>query len=339
MEKERTKTKSKSRSIEEQKLVKDMLKGLRFKEIGGLSALVIIFAFFGILNSQFFSMGNMVTILTFASELGIVTLGVNLVMITGEFDMSVASIYALVPLLFEELSTHGIPSLIALLIVLLFAIGEGFMNGFITTRGHIPSFITTLGTEWLWRGVVLAITGGYFVTLTKGVEIVNFFGGKISDLGLRLSSVWFIVLTVIFYFILEWTAYGNRIQASGGSPDTADSLGVISWKYKTSTFMISGLMAGIAGIATFARFKTIDPSLGTNMELQAITASVIGGTLMTGGYGSAFGALLGAIILSSLSNGLVLIGAPTFWYQSFIGVILVGAALINIFIKKRLVGE
>jgi len=208
MEKERTKTKSKSRSIEEQKLVKDMLKGLRFKEIGGLSALVIIFAFFGILNSQFFSMGNMVTILTFASELGIVTLGVNLVMITGEFDMSVASIYALVPLLFEELSTHGIPSLIALLIVLLFAIGEGFMNGFITTRGHIPSFITTLGTEWLWRGVVLAITGGYFVTLTKGVEIVNFFGGKISDLGLRLSSVWFIVLTVIFYFILEWTAYG-----------------------------------------------------------------------------------------------------------------------------------
>ncbi len=317
-------------------------KYLRFKEVGALTSLIVIFISFGILNPQFLSTYNLLTIFTVASELGIVTLGVNLVMIAGEFDMSVSSVFALVPILFEILVQSGIPSLVAILIVLSFGAGQGFINGVITTKGHIPSFITTLGTQWLWRGVVLAVTGGYSITLLKGGNYLNIFGGRLlgfSGVGVRWSAIWFVLLTIVFYFVLEWTKYGNKVMASGGSPGTADAMGVQSWKYKTTTFMISGIMAGIAGLAAFARFRTIDPSLGIQLELQAITAAVIGGTLMTGGYGSAVGAFLGSVILASLSNGLILIGAPTYWYRAFVGVILVAAALFNIRIKKKLVGE
>jgi len=319
-----------------------LAKFLKFKEVGALSSLVVIYIVFGILNPQFLSGYNLMTIFTVASELGIVTLGVNLVMIAGEFDMSVSSIFALVPILFELLVRNGVPSLVSILIVLTFGAAQGFVNGFITTKGHIPSFITTLGTQWFWRGVVLAVTGGYSLTLIKGGNYLNFFGGKVfgmAGVGIRWSAIWFIVLTIIFYFILEWTKYGNKVMASGGSPNTADAMGVQSWKFKTSTFMISGITAGIAGLAAFSRFRTIDPSLGIQLELQAITAAVIGGTLMTGGYGSAIGAFLGSVILASLSNGLILIGAPTYWYRAFVGVILVAAALFNIRIKKKLVGE
>ncbi|MCW1300589.1 MAG: ABC transporter permease [Candidatus Parvarchaeota archaeon] len=315
-----------------------VLQLLRFKEIGAIIALIVIFAFFEILNSQFMSISNLTTILETSAELGIMTLGVNLVMIAGEFDMSVASIYVLVPVIFEFLTLSGLPSIVSMIIALLFAAGQGFINGFITTKGHIPSFITTLGTEYLWLGVTLAITGGYFVSLTKGKNIIDIFSAQIGSTSLRLSILWFIGLTIVFYLIIEKTKYGNRVMASGGNPAVADSLGVQSWKYKTSAFVISGITAGLAGFALFGRFQSIDTSFGTGMELQSITASVIGGTLMTGGYGSAFGAFLGAIILSSLDNGLVLAGAPTFWYQAFVGIILIAAALLNIRLKTSLVG-
>ncbi|HEM56116.1 MAG TPA: ABC transporter permease [Thermodesulfobium narugense] len=318
--------------------INSVLRFLKFKEIGALIALLVIFVFFDILNSEFITISNLTTILETSAELGIMTLGVNLVMITGEFDMSVASIYILVPVIFEFLTLWGIPSIISMVIALLFAAGQGFVNGFITTKGHIPSFITTLGTEYLWLGVTLAITSGYFISLTKGKDIINIFSAPIGSTDLRVSVLWFIGLTIVFYLIIEKTKYGNRVMASGGNPAVADSLGVQSWKYKTSAFMISGITAGLAGFALFGRFQSIDTSFGTGMELQSITASVIGGTLMTGGYGSAFGAFLGAIILSSLDNGLVLVGAPTFWYQAFVGIILVAAALLNIKLKTSLVG-
>ncbi|AKI97417.1 ABC transporter permease [Kosmotoga pacifica] len=316
-----------------------LLRLLNFKEVGGVISLVAIFAIFGVMNPQFLSLGNLVTISTVAAELGIVTMGINLVMISGEFDLSVGSIFALTPIIFALLAKNGIPAILAVVIALAFAAGQGIVNGVVTTKGRIPSFITTLGTQWFWRGVVLAVTGGFPIILpSSGKLIAEIFGGRFGP-NMRWSSLWFLGFTFLFYFILDWTRYGNWISASGGNPNVADAMGVESWKIKTSTFMISGLMAGLAGIATFARFRIVDPSLGIEMELQAITAAVIGGTLMTGGYGSAFGAFLGSIILASLNNGLILIGAPAYWYQAFVGIILIAAALSNIKIKKKLVGE
>lgn len=316
-----------------------ILKFLRFKEVGGFISLVAIFLVFGLMNRQFLSLGNLVTVFTVAAELGLVTLGVNIVMISGEFDLSVGSIFALTPIIFAVLTKNGIPAIISLFIALAFATCQGIFNGVVTTKGRIPSFITTLGMQWFWRGVVLAVTGGFPIIIpSTGKWIAEVFGGRFGP-NMRWSSLWFIGFTILFYIMLEWTRYGNWIFASGGSSNVADAMGVESWKIKTSTFMISGLMAGIAGIATFARFRVVDPTLGVEMELQAITAAVIGGTLMTGGYGSAFGAFLGSIILASLNNGLILIGAPAYWYQAFVGVILISAAISNIKIKKKLVGE
>jgi simple sugar transport system permease protein len=300
---------------------------------------VSIFLFFTILNPLFISINNLLTILTTGAEIGIVALGVNLVMIGGEFDLSVGSVYVLSAILFETLCTKGIPAIFSLAIVVAWAIIQGFLNGFITTRGKIPSFITTLGSQWFWRGLALFVSGGLFILLKEGKNLLDIFNAPLPvRQNVRLSSLWFFVLTFVFYVIIEKTQFGNRLMASGGAPATADALGVAAWKYKTIAFIVSSLTATLGGLMAFDRFASIDVSFGVELELQAITACVIGGTLMSGGYGSSLGAFLGAITLSSLYNGLVLAGAPTYWYQAFIGVILIIAGLFNVKAKSALTG-
>jgi simple sugar transport system permease protein len=321
------------------KMVKLTRRVFRFKESAALLFLVLTFLVFTILNPLFINISNLLTIFTTGAEIGILALGVNLVMIGGEFDLSVGSIYVLSAILFETLTSKGILPIFSLAIVVIYAIIQGFFNGFITTRGKIPSFITTLGMQWFLRGFALFISGGLFVLLTKGKNLLDIFNAPLPvRWNIRLGTLWFFVIAFVFYIIIENTQFGNRLMASGGSPATADALGVASWKYKTIAFVIAALTAALGGLMAFDRFASIDVSFGVELELQAITACVIGGTLMSGGYGSSVGAFLGAITLSSLYNGLILAGAPTYWYQAFIGVILIIAGLFNVKAKSALTG-
>jgi simple sugar transport system permease protein len=321
------------------KLEKSSRGAFRFKESAALLFLLLTFFIFTIFNPLFISIGNLLTIFTTGAEIGILAIGVNLVMIGGEFDLSVGSIYVLSPIIFETLASKRVPTVFSLAIVVIYAIIQGFFNGFITTKGKIPSFITTLGMQWFLRGIALFISGGLFVLLKEGKNFLDIFNAPLPvHWNIRLSSLWFFVLTFVFYVIIEKTQFGNRLMASGGSPATADAIGVESWKYKTIAFIIADLTAALGGFMAFDRFASIDVSFGVELELQAITACVIGGTLMSGGYGSSLGAFLGAITLSSLYNGLILAGAPTYWYQAFIGVILIIAGLFNVKAKSALTG-
>ncbi|WP_412709284.1 ABC transporter permease [Atrimonas thermophila] len=267
-------------------------------------------------------------IVTVASELGIVACGVTILMISGEVDLSVGSVFGFSAMIFASLSSVGFYPFIGFLIALLVACIIGLGNGLITVRFRIPSFITTLGTMMLWRGVLLAWTGGFGARYTGKSVFLNFLNGQFLG-EFRASALWFIFLIAVFSFILTKTPYGNFVYATGGNREAARLLGIPVDRVKVINFMIVAVLSGLAGCIQFARFASVDPLRGQGMELEAIAATVVGGTLMSGGQGSLIGTLFGVLLIGMVRSGLVMSGAPAYWYQAFIGVILIVAVIIN----------
>ncbi|NOY08746.1 MAG: ABC transporter permease [Spirochaetes bacterium] len=311
---------------------------LRIKEIGSLSGLIVVMIIFTLLSDKFMTWDNFIGIFTTTSELGIIAVGVAMLMIAGEFDLSVGSVFAVAPMLGALLSNSGVPIFIAFLIGLVFAGSIGFLNGIIVMKAKITSFIATLGTMMLFRGLLLAVSGGFPIDfLGANTDFLNALGGKLF-LGIRASGIWFIAATILFSVILNNTKFGNHAFAVGGNAGTAKAVGVNVFKVKMINFVICSVMAGLAGFTMFGRFHSIDPTAGMQLELEAIAAAVIGGTLLTGGYGSIVGAFMGAFLIGVLRSGLILAGAPSYWYQGFIGVFLVLSVILNTKIRKVVAG-
>lgn len=315
---------------------------IRLKEIGALIGLVVIMLVFSILSDKFLQWGNINGILTMTAELGIIAIGVCMLMISGEFDLSVGSVYAVVPMIGALLANAGVPMLIAFLLALTTAALIGLFNGFIVLKTGIPSFIVTLGGLMFYRGIILAVSGGFPINYAgEGrVVLLDVLGMRIRSLGdIRASSLWLIGLTIIFTIILTNTKFGNHVSAVGGNKETAKAVGINVKKVKYINFAICSVMAGLAGFTMFGRFYSIAPTAGQNHELEAIASCVIGGALLTGGYGSIIGAFIGALLVAVLRSGLILAGAPAYWYRAFIGVVLVLAVIMNTKIRTRIVGE
>ncbi|MGE4413211.1 MAG: ABC transporter permease [Candidatus Caldatribacteriota bacterium] len=302
-------------------------------ECGALVGLIVVFIGFSFTATRFLTADSFAGIVTVASELGIVATGVTFLMISGEFDLSVGSVFGFSAMLFAIAAVNGIPLIIGLLLALLAAAGIGLINGYITVRFQIPSFITTLGALMLWRGVLLAITGGFPVRFWESSQILDFLNGNLWG-EFRASAIWFFVIILLLNFILLRTRYGNATYATGGNKDAARLLGISVDRVKIGNFIICSVLAGFAGCIQFARFCSVDPVRGQNMELEAIAAVVVGGTLMTGGYGNLIGTLLGVLLIGMLRSGLVMAGAPAYWYQAFVGLILIIAVILNTYIKR-----
>jgi simple sugar transport system permease protein len=303
-----------------------------YPEFGVLIAFLTVFLIFSLSAPEFFTLRNLTGVFTIVSELGIVTIGVTFLMISGEFNLAVSGIYAFSAFLFATLA-NSFYSPLALLITLGVASFWGLLSGMITLRMRIPSFITTLGMLMFLRGIMLAITKGTSVVY-EGDPIVPMMLARLIGYGFRPSHFWFIVLALLFAFILTRTPYGNRVFATGGKKEVARAMGVNVNKVKLINFAISGLLAGLAGCIVLSRFKLANPAFGTGLELEAIAAAVIGGTFLMGGYGTIIGAFLGAFLVGMIRIGLILAGAPPYWYQAFVGAILIIAAIINIKLKR-----
>jgi simple sugar transport system permease protein len=302
---------------------------VRYPEIGAMAAFLVVFLGFALTAKHFLTPAAFAGMLAVIAELGIVTMGITLLMISGEFDLSVGSVLAVSSMSFALLLRANVPALLALGLALTFAALLGLINGLIVVTTGIPSFITTLGTMMFWRGILLAITGGLPIAyFGKSVvfEVLN--SRFIGDF--RTSAIWFALIVLIFYFILQHTPYGNWAYATGGNKEAAWALGVPTKRVKLINFVLSGLLAGLAGCIQFGRFISVDALRGQGVELEAIAAAVTGGVLLSGGYGSIIGALLGVLIVGMIRTGLVLAGAPAYWYQAFVGTILIVAVIINI---------
>lgn len=304
----------------------------RWPEFGVLIAFLVLLTIFSIFSSKFLTLRNITGILTIVSELGIMSVGVAFLMIAGEFDLSVSSVYALSGFLYVTLA-NSFNSPLAFVITLAIAAFIGFCNGMITLRAKIPSFIATLGMMLFLRGSLLAVTGGESVSYSSDAIMPTILT-RFIGYGFRPSHIWFFVLTLIFSVLLTNTRYGNWVFATGGNKEVARAMGVNVNKVKVTNFMLSSLMASLSGCIVISRFNLANASFGTGMELEAIASAVIGGTFLTGGYGTIIGVFFGAFLMGMMRTGLVMIGAPAYWYQTFVGAILIIAAAINLKLSR-----
>jgi simple sugar transport system permease protein len=308
-----------------------LLRVFAIQELGVLVAGIVIGTVFAFLSPQFLTAASAGSILASAVQFGMVGLGVTILMISGEFDLSVASVYSLCPLVMASLwIDHGFNVFMALGFALTFALGIGVLNGLATLLLGIPSFIITLATALFWAGVSLNLTGGYPISFFGDSPVMSWLGAaEIGNSKISVSILWLIGIATILAAVLRLTAVGNWIFASGGDSRAARAMGVPVARVKVGCFLLSSLLAAFTGIIQFGSFGSATPTQGSDLALTAIVVAVVGGGSLMGGRGSIMGALLAAIVLGMSYTGLILSGVSTTWFQSFVGFLLLFAVIIN----------
>jgi simple sugar transport system permease protein len=315
-----------------------------FSEIVALISFLALFVFFAIAADNFLTGFALANILTFASITGIVVVGVAMLMIAGEFDLSVGSVFAVASYVFALSMNAGVPPVLAMVLALAASCLLGLINGLIVTGTGIPSFITTLGTMLAYRGIARALGGGDFAqylgdrnllfgVLNGAIEPLNQLFDPPSNF--RVSILWFLLIAVIMALTLRRSPFGNWVYAVGGNPGAALSQGVAVKRVKLICFVLTALLAGFAGILQFSHRLSVDPLRGAGMELVAVAACVIGGIRLTGGYGTILGACIGVLLLQTLEQGLVLMQIPVQVFRAVAGLILLIAVIVNTFLSRE----
>jgi len=299
---------------------------------------VLLFVIFALVDTRgWFSFFTIRNITRFTAILGLVAIGETMLILIREIDLSVGSVYGLVAIAFISFE----PALgvqLSFVAALLLAAGIGLLNALLVLRGSLSSMIVTLGGLFFYRGAIYVTTGGTvrsFARETTRQWFVQLFGGNWLA-GLENGLGWFLLTVIIFTYILFRTRYGNHLLAIGGDTLSAASRGVRVEVVKTIAFVTCSVLAGFAGIITVADLPSTNVTIGTDVELEAIAAAVIGGVLLTGGRGSIIGAALGTFFLTAVRSELITLGAPPTWYISFVGFVLVFAAVVNTLIQRRL---
>ncbi|MDH7486455.1 MAG: ABC transporter permease [Anaerolineae bacterium] len=314
-----------------------------FPQAVALVSFLAVFLFFSFAADNFLTSVAISNILSFTSILGIIVVGVAMLMIAGEFDLSVGSTFAVASFVFALTMNAGLPPFPAMVIAVLVSALLGAVNGLVVIRTGIPSFITTLGTMLAYRGIARAIGGGDFAKYIKTKPVLfSILNGPIEPLNrlfqpvanFRVSILWFILIAGIMSYILMQTQFGNWVFATGGNPGAALAQGVPVKRVKLIAFTLTGLLTGIASVMQFAQRTSVDPLRGGGWELIAVAASVIGGVQLTGGVGTIFGACVGILLLQMLEQGLVLMGISVQVFRAVAGLILMLSVILNTFLSR-----
>ncbi len=309
-------------------------------ELGPLVLLVAEVIVFWSINPAFVSQLNISNTLTFTVELGLIALAMTMLMTSGEFDLSVGSVFGFAPVLMWTLFNSGAASLeLAFVAALAAAALIGLVNGLFVTRLKIPSFLVTLGMLLVVRGTALYVTDGFpqRTWSSEGQWLANLLAGDFYVGGFRIyaSLFWFIAAALVLHYVLTRTKAGNWIQASGGNAGAARARGVNVAATKIRLFVLCSCMAAFAGVISSIRTAAANPNSGTGYELEVIAMVVIGGTVLTGGRGTILGTVLGVLILRVMRNGIVLIGVPGLAYNIFIGAIILGMMALHSWLERR----
>lgn len=303
----------------------------KLREFGPAIGLLAVVVLFNLLTANFWSAQTQTAITTIASTVGIVAIGVTMLMICGEFDLSVGQNFAFTPIIWAILFvTNGMNEWLALAIALGCAAMVGVVNGLITTWFRIPSFITTLGMFFVLQGLNNLLISGNQLVMFDSTPAMELLGARIGKTPFYMPLLWMFLIAAVVWFVLTRLRYGNWTFATGGKVGPAKAMGVPTNRVKRLNFILCSFLAGLAGCMQFAYLKGVTQAQGDKYELFAITAAVLGGTSLFGGTGTIVGAVIGAFLLSTIQIGLVLVGAPGSFYVTFIGVMLVVVVIANV---------
>jgi simple sugar transport system permease protein len=337
-------------------------------ELGALSGVILVYVVFYIFasDSGMFSLSGLMNIFQVSAEIGVLAVAAALLMIAGEFDLSMGSMVGFAGVsigLCVTVFELSLPLSVVVTFVLCMAIGAA--NGWLTVKTGLPSFIVTLASLLILRGLAIAVTrqlNGYtqISNITAGDPdnlVVSLFSGRLGHGffvwmsqqgwidkkadggpgvdGVPASIVWWIALTALATWVLLRTRFGNWIFAVGGDEKAARNVGVPVNRVKIILFMLTALSAAAFAAIQVFEVGSADTLRGTQKEFDAIIAVVIGGTLLTGGYGSAVGAFLGALIYGTVQIGIFYTGIDTDWFKVFLGLMVLAAVLFNNFVRRR----
>ena len=281
----------------------------------------------------FLSQGNLSLLLRAVPAFGMVSLGVGLLMIAGEFDLSVGAVYVVTPFAAAFAYFQGVPLAVAILISLVVAACIGLANGFITLRFRIPSFITTLGMLFIVRTSAPFIVGyERSVSFQPPQAFEDILTGKIGPIPMQF--VWFLAFAGIAYLILNRHFLGNHFFAAGGDPRAAQFAGINVFWTKMFAFVLSSVFATIAGIFSITRLNTAMTNPQLFIELFAVAICVIGGLSLSGGRGSVIGIVLGAAVLQLVQDVIILARLPGFYLDMFVGILILVGVIINQVVRR-----
>ncbi|WKK73137.1 ABC transporter permease [Rathayibacter oskolensis] len=319
-------------------------------ETGALVAALAVLVFFSLSTPQFLSLAGAGVWLESASTFGVMAVAVAMLMIGGEFDLSAGVMTGFSALIVGVLTTHyGLSIWVAVVVSLVACLGVGALNGILVMKTGLPSFIVTLGTFFALAGIDLAVTK--IITGQVAIQgmtkvpaydsIQPLFGSSlaIGNGTFYVSVLWWFVVTAVATWILLRTRAGNWIFAVGGALTSARQIGVPVLKTKIGLFMGTAGAAWLVGMISLFRTSTVQANTGVGQEFIYIICAVVGGCLMTGGYGSAIGAALGALIYGMVFQGITFAGWDTDWLRTVLGGMLLAAVLLNNFVRTRAGGR
>lgn len=313
---------------------------LRSRELGVLLALLLLGAGLSVASPVFLTADNLLNIGRQVSLVGIMAAGMAMVIIAGEIDLSVGSVYGLGAIVTGLLLAAGHGVTFALLAGVCAGGAAGLVNGALCAYGRLPSFIVTLGSLSVARGVALIISAGMPITLGGALALrlptlQNFFFlAQGHLLGIPMQLIFFIVIALLAGLLLGGTVFGFHVYAVGGSDRAARAVGIPVEFVKLQVFVIQGALAAFAGALNLGFLQSVQATAGAGLELDVIAAVIIGGTKLIGGEGTMWGTVIGVVLMGVLRNGLVLLGIPPFWQTTAIGCVIVLAVGIDKWLRR-----
>jgi simple sugar transport system permease protein len=296
---------------------------------------VLIFSIFT--DGLFLDPRNLGSIMKLTPDIGIVALGIGILMIAGEFDLSIASIIPFCSYIYTQFIMNGMDPLLAF--ILIFPIGAtfGLINGLLVVSTGLPSFIITLSTMLFWKGLLFGLSRMMPISILKYISdssIKNILTGQVGPIPVQI--LWFLFFAVILGLMLHQTKFGNWIYSTGSNQEAARAMGINVRMVKTICYMIIGVLCAWTAVMQAVRLGSFAATQGIGFELKTIAAVVVGGVALTGGVGNMLGIVLGIFIIRILENGVILLKFPVFGVELFIGVAVVMFVLLNTFVNRRI---
>jgi len=292
-----------------------------------LLAAFVLIVVFSILEPRFFSVNNFRILLETMSILGILSLGVNFLLIAGEMDISFTSVLELSAAVVAISSTAHMNTFVSIAFGVLAATAVGLINAFFAVKLKIPSFLVTLGTQVAIGGLVMILCD-YRTIIIRDKSFINVCCGR-PFANIASAVYWMIGIAIVIWFVLTRTRFGKWVYATGGNQSSARLMGIPTDRVKISLFVTSAILAGVAGFILGSRATSARPAMGTSYLMPAISAPILAGAALTGGQGSAFKTLLAAFVLTIITNGVTLIGLEPAYRDIFMGVILISALSVR----------